>query len=115
MAQQTAQWVGSNMDGWLAYPGQPDEHVSRVKLWRRVAGEKPYISFIHLDLQDDANAPIQRHRFGISSGRHGLIQELNAMRDAGVNHIGLHFRRNQRPLAETMQEIGELVLPAFHY
>ena len=51
------------MDGWLAYPGQPDEHVSRVKLWRRVAGEKPYISFIHLDLQDDdANAPIQRHR-----------------------------------------------------
>ncbi|MGR7071951.1 TIGR03571 family LLM class oxidoreductase [Klebsiella aerogenes] len=115
LAQQTAQWVGCNMDGWLAYPGQPDEHVSRVKLWRRVAGEKPYISFIHLDLQDDPNAPIQRHRFGISSGRHGLIQELNAMRDAGVNHIGLHFRRNQRPLAETMQEIGELVLPTFHY
>lgn len=36
------------------------------------------------------------------------------MRDAGVNHIGLHFRRNQRPLEETMQEIGQLVLPEFH-
>ncbi|CAI2127976.1 TIGR03571 family LLM class oxidoreductase [Serratia marcescens] len=114
LAQQTPEWEGKNMDGWLSYPGTPADHVSRVKLWRNVAGDKPYVSFIHLDLTDNADAPIQRHRFGIKSGRNGLIQELSAMRDAGVNHIGLHFRRNQRPLEETMQEIGQLVLPEFH-
>jgi hypothetical protein len=32
------------------------------------------------------------------------------MQDAGVNHIGLHLRRNQRPLAETIKEIAAYVL-----
>lgn len=115
LAQQNPAWVGQHMDGWLAYPGTPDDHVRRVALWRQAAGaDKPYISFIHLDLVDDPNAPLQRQRFGARVGRNGLIAELHAMRDAGVQHIGLHFRRNARPLAETMQEIAEFVLPLFH-
>lgn len=36
------------------------------------------------------------------------------MRDAGVQHIGLHLRRNRRPLDETLAEIAAEVLPAFH-
>lgn len=36
------------------------------------------------------------------------------MRAAGVNHIGLHFRRNQRDLESSMREIAEQVLPLFH-
>lgn len=110
LAQQTPQWVGANMDGWLAYPGAPEDHIRRVALWREVAGDKPYISFIHLDLLDDPDAPLRRHRFGASVGRNGLIAELQAMKDAGVNHIGLHLRRNQRPLPETMKEIAACVL-----
>ena len=35
------------------------------------------------------------------------------MRAAGVDHIGLQFRRNERPLAETFHEIAEYVLPHF--
>ncbi|MEX3099201.1 LLM class flavin-dependent oxidoreductase, partial [Serratia ureilytica] len=114
LAQQPPEWVGKNMDGWLSYPGTPADHVSRVKPWRTVAGDKPYVSFLHLDLTDIADAPIQRHRFGTKSGPTGLIQELSAMRDPGLNHLGLHFRRIQRPPEETMQEIGQPVLPEFH-
>lgn len=114
LAQQTPEWVGNNMDGWLAYPGTPDEHIKRVAMWRRLAADKPYISFIHLDLLADQNAPIERIHFGIRTGVQGLVTELNAMRKAGVNHIGLHFRHNQRPLDETFQEIAEFVLPRFH-
>jgi len=58
--------------------------------------------------------PLQRFRFGGRTGRHGLIAELQAMRASGVQHIGLQLRQNRRPLAETMQEIAEYVLPAFH-
>lgn len=121
LAQQTPAWIGANLDGWLAYPGTPDDHARRSAMWRTSANvdattahEKPYISFIHLDLAADPNTPLQRHRFGATTGRHGLIGELAAMRDAGVQHIGLHFRRNRRPLAETMEEIAEFVLPVFH-
>ena len=32
----------------------------------------------------------------------------------GVFSIGLQLRQNRRPLAETLQEIAEYVLPVFH-
>ncbi|MEB3099183.1 TIGR03571 family LLM class oxidoreductase [Achromobacter sp. D10] len=118
LAQQTPSWVGGHMDGCLAYPGTPEDHARRVAAWRDVAGDtphtKPYASFIHLDLAENADEPLQRWRFGLRGGRKALIAELHALRAAGVDHIGLHFRRNQRPLDETFHEIAEYVLPIFH-
>ena len=114
LAQQSPDWVAQHMDGCLAYPGTPEDHTRRVAAWRAVAAAKPYASFIHLDLSAQADAPMQRWRFGFRGGREALIAELHALRAAGVNHIGLQFRRNQRPLAETMHELAEYVLPIFH-
>ncbi len=114
LAQQTPEWIGTNLDGWLAYPSTPEEHCHRVELWRSVAGDKPYVSFIHLDLMDNPNAPIERHRFGIKTGTSGLIEELSAMKAAGVNHIGLHFRRNHASVENSMIDIAKNVLPIFH-
>ncbi|RQP29440.1 LLM class oxidoreductase [Burkholderia ubonensis] len=114
LAQQTPAWIGAHLDGCLAYPGTPADHQRRVAAWRAVAGDKPYTSFIHLDLAADPHEPLQRHRFGARAGRIALVEELAAMRDAGVQHIGLHFRRNRRPLDETLAEIAAEVLPAFH-
>ncbi|MDR3098111.1 MAG: LLM class oxidoreductase [Paraburkholderia sp.] len=114
LAQQQPEWLGQHMDGCLAYPGTPADHARRVAAWRAVAGAKPYVSFIHLDLAEDPDEPLQRHRFGASGGRNALIGELEAMRQAGVDHIALHFRRNRRPLDETFSEIASEVLPHFH-
>ncbi|SOE72924.1 luciferase-type oxidoreductase, BA3436 family [Burkholderia sp. OK233] len=114
LAQQMPEWVGANMDGCLAYPGSPADHQRRAAAWRAVAGNKPYVTFIHLDLADDPHEPLQRHRFGARAGRIALIEELAAMRDAGAQHVGLHFRRNRRPLDETLAEIATEVLPHFH-
>ncbi len=118
LAQQTPSWLGEHMDGCLAYPGTPEDHARRMAAWRDVAGDtphtKPYASFIHLDLAENADEPLQRWRFGLRGGRKALIAELHALRAAGVDHIGLHFRRNQRPLDETFHEIAEYVLPIFH-
>lgn len=114
LAQQTPAWIGAHMDACLAYPGAPDDHARRSAAWRQVAGGKPYASFIHLDLAEDPDAPLRRYRFGAQAGRHALARELHALRSAGVQHIGLHLRRNQRPLADTLHEIAEHVLPQFH-
>ncbi len=115
LAQQSPAWIGEQMDGCLAYPGSPSEHAARVAAWRAVAGpDKPYISFIHLDLADDPAAPMQRHRFGGRVGRNGLIAELQALREAGVAHVGLHLRRSERPVDDVMREIAEYVLPVLH-
>jgi luciferase-type oxidoreductase len=114
LAQQSPDWIGAHMDGCLAYPGTPDDHLRRAAAWRAVAGDKPYATFIHLDLAEDPGEPLQRHRFGLRGGRDALIAELQALRAAGVGHVGLQFRRNRRPLDETFHEIAETVLPHFH-
>lgn len=115
LAQQSPEWIGEQMDGCLAYPGTPPDHARRTAQWRAIAGpDKPYVSFIHLDLAEDASAPLERYRFGGRMGRHALVAELQALREVGVQHVGLHLRRNQRPLAETLEEVAEFVLPAFH-
>jgi len=114
LAQQSPAWIGAHMDGCLAYPGTPDDHARRSAAWRAAAGDKPYATFIHLDLAEDAAEPLQRHRFGLRGGLMALIDELHALRAAGVGHVGLQFRRNRRPLDETFHEIAEHVLPLFH-
>lgn len=114
LAQQQPEWIGTRMDGLLAYPRMPEEHAERVLRWRQVAGGKPYISFIHLDLAERPDTPMRRHRFGGRVGRNGLIAELEAMREAGVQHVGLQLRRNERPLDDTLRELSEFVLPRFH-
>ncbi|RKR78893.1 TIGR03571 family LLM class oxidoreductase [Marinobacter nauticus] len=114
LSQQSPEWIGQHMSGWLAYPGTPEEHVHRVNLWRNVAGDKPYVSFIHLDYLNDPKAPRRRHRFGLQTGRDGLIRELEEMQSAGVNHIGLHFRRNQAPVDESLRLVAQDVLGVFH-
>ncbi|WMJ69338.1 TIGR03571 family LLM class oxidoreductase [Stenotrophomonas sp. 24(2023)] len=113
LAQQQPAWIGAHLDGCLAYPGTPQDHRTRVAAWRAVAGDKPYASFIHLDLVEQADAPLQRWRFGLRGGRHALLAELQALQAADVDHVGLQFRRNERPLAETFHEIAETVLPHF--
>ncbi|MFW0757434.1 LLM class flavin-dependent oxidoreductase [Pseudomonas sp. H11T01] len=114
LGQQSPAWIGERMDGWLAYPGTPDEHRRRVGLWREVGGDKPYISFVHLDLATNPHTPMQRVRFGGRCGRQALIDELQALREAGAQHVGLHLRRSERPVAEVIEEIAEHVLPKFH-
>ena len=65
--------------------------------------DKPYVNFIHLDLDEAPSLPLQRFRFGWCTGRDGLIAELHAMRAVGVQHIGMQLWQNRRPLAGTMQ------------
>jgi luciferase-type oxidoreductase len=115
LAQQTPEWVGQHMDGWLSYPGTPEDHQKRVALWRQVAGDKPYVTFIHLDLDADANAPLQRFRFGAKTGAKGLIKELQALRDAGAQHVALHLRRSQRDVSAVIEDLATQVLPHFHH
>jgi luciferase-type oxidoreductase len=114
LGQQSPNWIGEHMDGWLAYPGTVQEHRRRVGLWREISTDKPYITFLHLDLESDPHSPMKPVRFGGRGGRMALIAELEALREAGVQHVGLHLRHSARSVVEVMEEIAEYVLPRFH-
>lgn len=111
LAQQSPAWVGQHMDGWLSYPGTPQEHVRRVGLWREVGGSKPYITVLQLDLDAYPAAPLRRMRMGIRGGRNALLDELQAV---GVQHVSLHLRLSEHPVADVLQEVAQHILPKFH-
>lgn len=108
-SQQSPEWIGQHADGWLAYPCTLDEQRRRVALWRKVGGDKPYISTLHRDLLANPGAPVS----GRSCGRRALIDELQALREAGVQHVGLDMRFSNRPIIDVVEEIAEYVLPEF--
>jgi luciferase-type oxidoreductase len=114
LAQQTPDWIGQHMDGWLSYPGTPEEHQKRVALWRKVAGDKPYVTFIHIDLDEDPDAPMRRFHFGGQTGAKGLITELQALRNIGVQHVGLHLRKSHRDISTVIEDLARQILPQFH-
>ena len=114
LAQQSPAWVGQHMDGWLSYPGMPQEHVRRVGLRREVGGSKPYITVLQLDLDADPAAPLHRMRMGIRGGRNALLDELQALQAVGVQHVSLHLRLSERPVADVLKEVAQHILPRFH-
>lgn len=79
-----------------------------------MGADKPYISFLHLDLEADPHTPMKPLRFGGRGGRLALIEELEALRESGVQHVGLHLRLSERPVVEVIEEIAEYILPRFH-
>lgn len=79
-----------------------------------MGADKPCISFLHLDLEADPHTPMKPLRFGGRGGRLALIEELEALRESGVQHVGLHLRLSERPVVEVIEEIAEYILPRFH-
>jgi hypothetical protein len=57
---------------------------------------------------------MQRVHIGGRCGRLALIDELQTLRELGVQHIGLHLRRSERDVNEVIAELAEHVLPMFH-
>jgi hypothetical protein len=57
---------------------------------------------------------MQRVHVGGRCGRLALIDELQTLRELGVQHIGLHLRRSERDVNEVIAKLAEHVLPMFH-
>ncbi|AWG27182.1 TIGR03571 family LLM class oxidoreductase [Flavobacterium kingsejongi] len=117
-AGQDMDWIAQNMQGWFNYPRTVAETAQMVIGWKNALydnnqASKPYITAFHLNLLVDDDAPFVPHRFGGSSGVKALLILLQQYEEAGVNHLALHLRKSETPLAEAIRKIGEQALPLF--
>lgn len=123
-AGQSLSWLGRHADGWLTYPGRTDDDDgprqlgARLRAWRDTipdGGFRPHVTNEWLDLSEDPAHPRQALQGGfvLRTGRHGLIELLQAWREAGVNHAALGIQYGRRPPGEVLQELAEEVLPEF--
>ncbi|MFE4588567.1 TIGR03571 family LLM class oxidoreductase [Streptomyces laurentii] len=112
-AQQTPEWIAEHADASLNYPRELGALRLRARQWHELTGGKPYLTPMVLSLQEDAGAPPQPIRLGLSTGREALIEHLGQMAELGVAHVSFNLRPNDRPVDDLLQELAEYVLPHF--
>jgi luciferase-type oxidoreductase len=114
-AGQSLEWIARNTDGILSYTANPATVPQLVSQWR-AAGDgktfKPYGYGTLFALDRDPDMPIRPGRI-LHGGRKALRELWLRQQDQGVSHVGLHFKPQQRPALEVIDELAEHLLPHF--
>jgi len=112
---QEISWLAENLDGWIWHQSNLEHLPKVIELWRSACGPetfKPYGYGTFFELDSDPNAPLNWGR-GVRGGRKALIDLWLRQYDQGVSHVALNMRVSHRPVKDTLQELGEYVLPLF--
>ncbi|KKK34445.1 5,10-methylene tetrahydromethanopterin reductase [Mesobacillus campisalis] len=111
---QSLGWIAENGDGWLGYPRNPAEQKRIINDYRSLTdGFKPFTQGLVIDLSTDpGEGPTPMH-LGFRSGHKFLNEFLNALQEAGVNHVMIGLKNARRPADEIIQELAEEVVPYF--
>ncbi|MCF2870522.1 LLM class oxidoreductase [Octadecabacter sp. G9-8] len=117
-SRQHPDWVAQNSDGWITYPRDAPSQARAITEFRtRVATQggpdKPVMQSLYVDLVDDPDAPPRPIHLGFQSGVTYLRHYLEALQDAGVNHVALNLRLNSGDTETTLQQLADDILPAF--
>lgn len=118
-SRQEITWIARHSDGWITYPRSLARQVEVAAEWHRVVAEqcgrvfKPFAQALYIDLDNDPDAAATRIHLGFRLGRHALIQMLERLRGAGVNHVALNLKHGRRDAADVMDELANEVLPQF--
>jgi len=118
-SQQTLEWNAEHADGWMSYPKELYQQQNTIKQWRDLVLEKenynkPFMQPLYVDLQKDPNFKPQQIQLGFKIGLYYLIEYLYQVKEIGVNHLALNLRFNSMAVDETLELLGEHVLPKFH-
>jgi len=104
--------VATHADGWFFYNVGLERVDMITRTWfdavRRTNGEgvfKPFFEGLFLELEA---IPA-----GLRVGRNGLINYLETLQQAGVNHTAFNPKPSRRPFTEILREMAEYVLPHF--
>jgi luciferase-type oxidoreductase len=113
-SSQSVEWIAQNSDGWMYYPRNLQFQSELIKNWRSHTDQfKPFCQSLYVDLTEDPNhVPIPIH-LGFRIGRNPLIEFIERLKHAGVNHVIINLKYGQRPVEEVIEELGEEVLPHF--
>ncbi|WP_044895307.1 hypothetical protein [Bacillus alveayuensis] len=74
---------------------------------------KSFSQSLYVDLTEDPNHPPVPIHLGFRIGSNPLIEFIESLKIAGVNHVIINLKYGQRPVEEVIEELGEEVVPHF--
>ncbi|MCM3711519.1 LLM class oxidoreductase [Sporosarcina luteola] len=111
---QSLEWIAENSDGWLSYPRNPAQQQKLIHEFRTLTDRfKPFAQSLYVDLTEDPNEGPTPIHLGFKSGHKFLIDYLNSLQEAGVNHVIINTKFVHRPVEEVIRELAEEVVPYF--
>ena len=97
-SRQSFEWIAGNADGWITYPRDFAPQAELVAKWRAaVEGVspgvfKPFVQSLYVDLADQPAEPPRPIHLGFRAGRNFVLDFLNELAGAGVNHVILNLK-----------------------
>jgi luciferase-type oxidoreductase len=116
-SRQSFAWIAEHADGWITYPRGLARQAELVATWRAAAEAaspgvfKPFVQSLYVDLADQPAEPPRPIHLGFRAGRDFMVDFLNQLAGAGVNHVILNLKYGRRAAGEVLEEIGREVLP----
>lgn len=116
-SRQSFEWIAANADGWITYPRDLARQAELVAKWRAAVAAvspgvfKPFAQSLYVDLADNPAEPPRGIHLGFRAGRDFLLDFLDELARAGVNHVILNLKYGRRAAGEVLEEIGREVLP----
>ena len=116
-SRQSFEWIAAHADGWITYPRDLARQAELVAKWRAAVevvspdAFKPFVQSLYVDLADEPTEPPRPIHLGFRAGRNFVLDFLNELAGAGVNHVILNLKYGRRAADEVLEEIGREVLP----
>ncbi|MBY3417073.1 TIGR03571 family LLM class oxidoreductase [Rhizobium laguerreae] len=116
-SSQSLEWIARHSIGWMTYYRELEAQKDRIALWHAAVGKvtedfRGFGQSMALELVENAQSRPEPINLGIRTGRQGLIEAFQAMRDVGVHHLALNINTATRPPGDVIDEIASDVISA---
>lgn len=116
-SRQSIEWNAEYADGWMSYPKNLGQQSFTLNRWRELIPQdhsKPFMQPLYLELMPEDDFKPETIPLGIRVGAKYLRDFLHLLEEIGVNHVALNLRFNSQNIEESLEALGEKVLPHFH-
>jgi len=86
-ARQSVEWIADHGDGWLFYHLPDDTLQTYLEKWRNLAGEKPFVIAVRVELADDPDADPEHLHLGYRAGVEWFREYFRRLDDYGLDHV----------------------------
>lgn len=113
--------IARNSDGWITYPRGLQLQAEMVARWQAAVTAyapgvfKPFVQSLYIEMAEHPDHSPSPIHLILRAGCNVILQFLEGLSAAGVNHVVLNFKYGERDAAQVVEEVGREILPRLEY